>query len=192
MPARRPSGIQTWARHARPPLHFQHPARTSFRMESDLVDCLGIAAVGFKKAFDTVEHSSLWTALRRQGVPPEYVHLLQRLYHDQKASVRTDSTSKPSKLRRGTKQGDLLSSLLFNALLQHVPESLIPDWQRRRRGLQLAHTDESVLTNLRFADDILLVSQTLPNLKTLLGDLVTAASPHGLEVHPTKTKIMTY
>ena len=122
---------------------------------------------------------------------PEYVHILQRLYYDQKASVRTDSTSKPFDLRRGTKQGDPLSSPLFNALLQHVLEPLIPEWQRRRRGVQLAHTHESVLTNLRFADDILLVSQTLSNLKVLLGDLITAATPHGLEVHPTKTKIMT-
>ena len=122
---------------------------------------------------------------------PEYVHLPQSFYHDQKAIIRAEFTSRPFKLRRGTKQGDPLSSLLFNALLQHALEPLIPDWQRRRRGVQSAHTDEYVLTNLRFADDILLVSQTLPNLKALLGDLITVAAPHGLEVHPTKKKITT-
>ena len=144
----------------------------------------------FKKAFDTVEHDNLWEALHHQGVPPGYVGLLQRLYRDQTAVVRTDTTSRPFDLRRGTKQGDPLSSLLFNALLQHILAPLVPNWQRKRRGVQLGHTDESTLTNLRFADDILLTSQTLHNLKTVLSDLITSTKPHGLELHPTKTDIM--
>ena len=30
---------------------------------------LWVAAIDFKKAFDTVEHVSIWDALREQGVP---------------------------------------------------------------------------------------------------------------------------
>ena len=78
-----------------------------------------IAVVDFKKAFGTIEHNGPWTALRRQGVPPED-HPLQRLYYDQTACVRADTASQAFKFRRGTKHGDSLSALLLNALLQRV------------------------------------------------------------------------
>ena len=149
-----------------------------------------VAALDFKKAFDSIEHDSLWSALREQGVEPGYVHLMQRLYHDQEATVRTDVTSRSFSLRRGTKQGDPLSSLLFNAVLQHIMAPLIQKWQKKRMGIQLGATNISTLTNLRFADDVLLTAQTLPHLHGMLIDVVQAARPHGLELHPAKTKIM--
>lgn len=40
-----------------------------------------IAALDFKKAFDTVEHTSLWEALQRQKVPNNYIQLLQQTIH---------------------------------------------------------------------------------------------------------------
>ena len=77
---------------------------------------LWVATIDFKKAFDTVSHSSLWAALSEQGVETNYVHLLTRLYTDQTGVVKTDVLSKVFDIQRGTKQGDPLSSLLFNAL----------------------------------------------------------------------------
>ena len=65
-------------------------------------------------------------------------------------------------LHRGTAQGDPLSSLLFNALLQRVSAQLTPDWQRRHQTVQLGHTDASTLTKL--ADYMLLAIQMQPNL----------------------------
>ena len=44
-----------------------------------------IAAVDFKKAFGSVTHSSVWTALREQKVPEPYIALLERLYNHQTA-----------------------------------------------------------------------------------------------------------
>ena len=39
-----------------------------------------VAALDFRKAFDSVEHFGLWEALSAQGVPLEYISLLQDLY----------------------------------------------------------------------------------------------------------------
>eukprot|EP00973_Karenia_brevis_P093120 12415722-Karenia_brevis.AAC.1 len=47
------------------------------------------------------------------------------------------------------------------------------------------------LTNLRFADDVLLIAPSLHQLKHMLTDLKDAASQVGLELHPDKTKILT-
>ena len=46
-------------------------------------------------------------------IPPE-----ERLYAEQKGSVTTDKVSDMFEIKRGTKQGDPLTSLLFNTVLQ--------------------------------------------------------------------------
>eukprot|EP00959_Pyramimonas_sp_CCMP1952_P356129 7458315-Pyramimonas_sp.AAC.1 len=81
---------------------------------------LWLAALDFKKAFDCVEHRSLWRAIARHGVPSGYISLRQKLYTGQTARVRTDCLSKPYEIQRGTKQGDPLSTLLFNCLIEDV------------------------------------------------------------------------
>ena len=150
---------------------------------------LWVAGLDFKKAFDTVEQECIWQALTRQGVPAPYTKLLANLYKDQTATVRTDKISKPFNITRGTKQGDPLSSLLFNALLEDIFAEARDEWHKKAWGIQLGHTKESILSNLRFADDVLLVATTLPQLAKLLASLSSAAKKRGLELHPDKTKI---
>ncbi len=40
---------------------------------------LWIALVDFEKAFDTIDHPTLWKVLQTQGVPSHYVALLQSI-----------------------------------------------------------------------------------------------------------------
>eukprot|EP00959_Pyramimonas_sp_CCMP1952_P118719 2481796-Pyramimonas_sp.AAC.1 len=47
------------------------------------------------------------------------------------------------------------------------------------------------LTNLRFADDVLLVSYLLQDIKTILADVDKGRATCGLSLHPGKTKLMT-
>ena len=54
----------------------------------------------------------------------------------------------------------------------------------------MGFTDHTQLTNLRFADVILLFANTLRQLKTMLKDIKRAAAKVGLEMHPEKTKIL--
>ena len=152
---------------------------------------LWVSAVDFRKAFDTISHDKLWRALHKQRVPPQYIRLLQSLYSNQTATVKTDKLSKHFNIERGVKQGDPLSSLLFNALLEDIFCDLKPLWQQRRYGVELSHTRSLRLTNLRFADDILLFTTTLPQLTNMLTDLHNFAKPYGLEMHPDKTYILT-
>eukprot|EP00973_Karenia_brevis_P078860 10944375-Karenia_brevis.AAC.1 len=44
---------------------------------------LWICAVDYCKAFDTVEHASIWAALKNQGVDERYINLLATLYEGQ-------------------------------------------------------------------------------------------------------------
>ena len=48
----------------------------------------------------------------------------------------------------------------------------------------------SRMTNLRFADDILLMGRTLPQIRNMLSDVAGESARVGLELHPGKTKIL--
>ena len=129
---------------------------------------LYISTIDSTKAFDSIKHSALWNSLRFYGVKPAYVRLLQRLYSQQEGTVLTDKESDVFSIRRGTKQGDLLSSLLFNTVLQYSLENDLKQWLEKRKGIRLSDKTEDCLTNLRFADDVLLFSTSLEKLREML------------------------
>lgn len=104
--------------------------------------------------------------------------------------MRTDKQSRSFNIERGTKQGDPLSPCLFNALLEDALREVQAQWEKKGLGLQLGHAQNSILTNLRFADDVLLVATSLSQLKKMLQEFITATLKRGLELHPDKTKIL--
>ena len=153
---------------------------------------LWICAVDFRKAFDTVEHEQLWSAMLAQGVPPVYVRTLAELYTNQVGKIVADVTSKSFKIKRGTKQGDPLSPQLFNSVLEQALRDIQAKWRRNGWGIQLGggKEREQLLCNLRFADDVLLIAQSRRQLTSMIQDLVLATKRMGLELHTGKTKIL--
>ena len=114
-----------------------------------------VATVDFMKAFDSISQQSLWKALEKCGI--ESNNLLRRLFAEQKGTVSTDRESNMFEMKRGTKQGDPLSSLLFNTVLQKAPKDVVVRWQKSKcMGVRLGGYESDCLTNLRFADDVLL------------------------------------
>eukprot|EP00973_Karenia_brevis_P028535 3932925-Karenia_brevis.AAC.1 len=61
-------------------------------------------------------------------------------------------------------------------------------WTEEGLGFQLGSDRRHVLTNLRFADDILLVAQGQKQMKRMMGDLMRVASVVGLQIHPKKQR----
>ena len=61
-----------------------------------------ILTVDFTKAFDRVKHRVLWTSLEHYGIGPANVELLKQLCSQQEGTVKTDSTSSVSPIKRGT------------------------------------------------------------------------------------------
>ncbi len=147
-------------------------------------------AFDFQKAVGSVTHHCIGDALSSQGVEPSYVKLLQNLYRDQTASVKTDKVSTPFNIQTGTKQGDPLSSLLFNSVSEHIMGQIQLNWKRKGMGVQLLSTSETRLTNLRFADDLISLVHSLSHVSTMIEDLCLAARQIGLELHPKKTVIL--
>ena len=96
------------------------------------------------------------TGESEQGVPDHYTNLLAALYADQTAATRG---SRPFPIRRGGKQGDIISPISFNAGL----ELAFRKWKKRlTTKWQLLDGDGGRLTNARYADDIMLYAKSPP------------------------------
>ena len=151
---------------------------------------LWTAAIDFKKAFDSISHRSIFKALQEQGVPMPYLDVLARLYKEQQARIGGEHQSRDFPITKGTKQGDPISPLIFNAVLEAIMRQVKEKWKRRKYGVNLEPSFEDRLTNLRFADDILVIARTLPQIKQMLLDIIEECEKNGLKLHPEKTKIM--
>ena len=85
---------------------------------------LWLISLDLRNTFDRIQFGPLFDALRDQGVSEGYVQLLGLLYSNQKGTVNGSTFFD---ILRGVKQGDVISSILFNAGL----EAAFRSWKRR-------------------------------------------------------------
>ena len=121
---------------------------------------------------------------------PQYVQLLASLYEGQCGHVCGGALSRAFTILRGTKQGDPLSPVLFNAALEKVIAPLQAAWQEKGWGVPVENEAGCRLTNLRFADDILILASSRRQLQHMMQDLIDAAHEGGLSIHLGKTKVL--
>jgi hypothetical protein len=150
---------------------------------------LWTATLDFSKAFDSINHASIWSSLRQQNVPEVYVDVLSRSYHAQYATVKGECPIRKFCITKGTKQGDPISPYIFNSVLEQVMRTVKAKWSSKKYGIDVGSGAQH-LTNLRFADDILLVGRTLPQIKQMIADVSVEGAKIGLQLHPEKSKIM--
>lgn len=107
------------------------------------------------KAFDTIPHSAIAPALRRKGLPELVVQFIARSYQDVHTVIKQGTEKIPLPLQRGVKQGDPLSPLIFNAVI----EALL---LRLKSELEYTISDTAGVSTLAFADDLFLLANKVP------------------------------
>ena len=117
----------------------------------------------------------------------------KKLYADQRATVLTDVDSDEFGIARGRKQGFFFffRSLLFNSALQSATEKDIETWNAKFLGIKLSDEKRDCISNLRFADDELMMANSFKHLKRMMTDFKKSTEAQWLDIHPTKTKILT-
>ena len=84
-----------------------------------------------------------------------------------------------------------MSSLLFNTVLQNPLKEVIQRWQKKKgMGIYLSDHDHDCLTNLRFADDVLLFATSKEQLQKMMYEFKESTQKVGLRIHPGKTKVL--
>jgi len=153
-----------------------------------------ICFVDFKKAFDSISREKMFEILKLYGIPEKIISAIRALYTSTKAKVvSSDGDTDVFDIHAGVLQGDTLAPFLFIIVLDYVLRISVDlsndkgikiraPLRRRNRGL--------FLTDLDFADDLALVSETISNLEDLLHSLETSASQVGLYCNEGKTEFI--
>jgi len=122
--------------------------------------------VDFKKAFDSLSHDKLWVTMMDMGYFLQLTDLLAKLYGKQLAKVKVAGTlSEWFPVKKGVRQGCVLSPYLFNILAEMVMRETLDGFQG---GLQIGGR---MITNLRYADDIILLATSETELQELVDRL---------------------
>lgn len=145
---------------------------------------LVLAFVDFHKAFDTIEMDAILHSLQECRIDYRYTRLIYNIYSNATMMVKLHENTDPIQITRGVRQGDTMSPKLFITVLEYAFKSL--SWEGK--GLNI---DGQTLTNLRFADDIVLLSDNLRDINTMLQDLNRVCAQAGLRINISKTKFMT-
>ena len=77
--------------------------------------------IDYAKAFDYVDHNTLWKILQEMGIPDHLTFLLRNLYTGQEAIVRTGHGATDwFQIGKGVRQGCVLSPCLFNFYAEYI------------------------------------------------------------------------
>ncbi|GBP38571.1 Retrovirus-related Pol polyprotein from type-2 retrotransposable element R2DM; Endonuclease [Eumeta japonica] len=123
-----------------------------------------IAFIDYQKAFDTVSHHSIWKSLEAQNVEKSYIDVIRKVYGKCTSRVKLETTGPTFPVERGVRQGDPLSPRIFIAILETALGEL--DWSKK--GLYIKG---KYLSHLRFADDLVLFSESSSQLQVMIEDL---------------------
>ena len=143
---------------------------------------LYMASVDYKKAFDSIQHRAVFEALRVHGTQEKYINIIKGTYAEGTAQIRTENLSVKIKVMKGGRQGDTLSPVMFTAAVEEIFKRMNIEAGININGVRLS--------NLRFADDIILFAEREEKLKDMMEDLNNEGKRDRMKLNKKKTKIM--
>jgi retron-type reverse transcriptase len=127
-----------------------------------------IISIDAEKAFDKIQHHFIIKALRKLGIEGMYLNIVKPVYDKPTANIILNGEKlKPFPLKSGTRQGCLLSPLLFNIVLEFVARAIRQE--EEIKGIQIGK--ETVKISL-FTDDMILYLKDPKNSTQKLLDTI--------------------
>ena len=140
-----------------------------------------IASIDVAKAFDSVSHPTIMSTLRSYGIPTGLIRYINAVYTNSTTNIQTENwTSRPIKSSCGVKQGDPLSPIIFNMVIDRLLKSLPKEIS--------AKVGTSSVNALAFADDLILCATTPLGLQELLNKTNCFLQSCGMFINTSKCK----
>ena len=148
-------------------------------MQKDVFMCF----IDYSKAFDKVRHDDLFVDLNKLDLHGKDIRLLQSLYWNQSACMRVKGEcSDYTNIERGVRQGCVMSPDLFNYYSELILREI-----KNEKGVRIGGHN---ITNIRYADDTVLLAESAEDLQRLLDIVVTESERKGLSLNCKKTECM--
>ena len=138
-----------------------------------------------RKAFDRINHWTLFDKLLCKGVDPDIVRLLVSWYGSQQFCVTWGSyTSEGFEVTNGVRQGGILSPYLFNMYIDGLSEAL------NDSGVGCHYLGS--VNHICYADDMVLLAPTAYGLQRMLNMCADYAANHDILFNTKKTVCMAF
>ncbi|GIY43160.1 hypothetical protein CDAR_502351 [Caerostris darwini] len=147
-------------------------------------DATAIVLLDFARAFDSVGHTHIFTALDRLGTCDAYTEVFRYLYA--KASTRLQIGgvhTEAIQFKRGVMQGNPASTELFKAAI----DPLICSLQKSGDGITLRGAPKK-LGCLGFADDMIVLAESIEGMKRQLAIVSDFCMSFGMKLNVRKCK----
>lgn len=143
--------------------------------------------IDYRKAFDCVNHQKMIKILRTTGVDEQDLRFISELYWHQTAVVEMkQSTSEDIQIRRGVRQGCVLSPLLFNLYSETIFREAL---DRIQGGIKF---NGIPINNIRYADDTVIIANDIQELQSIIDSVVHYSEMFGLHLNVSKTKLLVF
>lgn len=147
---------------------------------------LTLCFVDFEKAFDSISREALKKILRHYGIPQKIVNIIVEMHSGTFCQVMVNGNlTDPFEVKSGVLQGGILSPLLFILAIDYVMKKTL---EGANYGLQWKLNYR--LSDLDYADDIVLMSSTTAEMQEMLDKLVLEGGKVGLVINKRKTELM--
>lgn len=141
-----------------------------------------IATLDLRKAFDSVAHKTIVETITALGCPKHFVDYINALYTDSRTTLQYGSLDTILKVNQGVLQGDPISPLLFNAVMDRAIRRIPEDVGYRING--------KIFNCVAYADDIILVASTKRGLQDAIDALTSCLASFGLRTNHEKSSTL--
>ncbi|GFR77827.1 endonuclease-reverse transcriptase [Elysia marginata] len=135
------------------------------------------------KAFDRVRHDELIMQFEQLNIDGKDFRIIKNIYWEQTAAMRVgNETSSFQRIKRGVRQGCVLSPDLFSLYSEIIMQNL-----ENCPGIKVGGYN---VNNIRYADDTVLIAENKDDLQKLLNIVEEESRKKGLELNSKKTEVM--
>lgn len=144
------------------------------------------AFLDLEKAYDSIEWDVVWQTLAQLDIDARFIDLLKNLYHGSVCDIKLGQLVADNvPIRRGVRQGCILSPLLFALVMCLLT-------QRLESSGEGADFLTRKLAGLLYADDLVLFGNSVKDIQSLLDIAHDFTGEVGMKFSSTKCKIMVF
>ncbi|GFS23991.1 endonuclease-reverse transcriptase [Elysia marginata] len=139
--------------------------------------------IDYTKAFDRLRHDEMIMQLEQLNIDGKDFRIIKNMYWEQTAAMRVgNETSSFQRIKRGVRQGCVLSPDLFSLYSEIIMQNL-----ENCPGIKVGGYN---VNDIRYADDTVLIAENKDDLQKLLNIVEEESRKKGLEPNSKKTEVM--
>ena len=144
-----------------------------------------VTCIDYTKAYDSIKRETIVETLANYRIHPKIINTIATIYEHDSTTINIGELSKHIGITSGIRQGCTGSTMLFKLVTYMIIEEL----NRRGTGYE---DDQINVKSLFFADDGLLLSNSIDDAAKNIQIVTQISRKFGLEINKTKSNIMIF